>query len=89
MIRGITRSGFSFEVSKNIGNNMELLEALSDMSDKDLLAMSRVCKLVFGEKQKKALYDHLRTEDGRVPIESVNDAIKDVFEAAGKAGKNS
>lgn len=89
IVTGITRSGFCFEVNKNIGDNMELLEALSDMSDSDLLAMSRVCKIVFGEKQKKALYDHLRTEDGRVPIESVNDALKDVFEAVGKAGKNS
>lgn len=89
MIKGTTRSGFSFEVNKNIGDNMELLEALADMSDKDLLAMSRVCKIIFGEKQKKELYDYLRTEDGRVPVEGVNDAIKDVFEAVGKAGKNS
>ena len=89
MITGTTRSGFSFEISENLGDNMELLEVLEEMSNKNPYALAKACKIVLGEQQKKALYDHLRTEDGRVPVEGVSDAITDIFEAAGKPGKNS
>lgn len=89
MVIGTTNSGFRYEVKKNVANDMELLEALEEMSDENPFAMAKVCKRVFGEKQKKALYDHLRTEDGRVPVEMVSDAITEVFNAIGTAGKNS
>ena len=89
MITGTTRSGFSIEISENLGNNMELLEVLEELTDKNPYALARACKIVLGEQQKKALYNHLRTEDGRVPVEGVSDAISDIFGAAGKQGKNS
>lgn len=89
MIRGITKSGFEFEVSENIGDNMEMLEALNDMSEKEVSGISRVCEIALGKEQKKRLYDHVRTEDGRVPVSAINDAIGDIFETVGKAGKNS
>ena len=89
MVRGITRNGFQFEVSKDIANDMELLELLEKMIDNNLLVLGKVCKKVLGEDQKKALYEHLRREDGRVPVNEVNGAIEDIFDAVGKAGKNS
>ena len=89
MIQGTTKSGFRFEINENIGDNMELLEMLSDMKEGDWLAMSKVCEMTLGKEGKKALYDHLRTEDGRVPVADVSSAIVEIFEAAGKKGKNS
>lgn len=89
MIQATTKSGFNFEVSENVGDNMELLELLSEMKEGDYLAMSKVCKMTLGKEGKKALYDHLRTEDGRVPVASVIETIIEIFEAAGKAGKKS
>lgn len=89
MIQRTTKSGFQFETSENLGDNMELLENLAEMDAGDILAMSRVCKIVLGEEGKKKLYDHLRTEDRRVPVEGVANAIREIFEAVGKKGKNS
>lgn len=79
-MRGTTASGFEFEVSDQINNDMELLEALESMQDGDALALAKVARKILG-KQKDALYDHLRTEDGRVPIEAVTQEIKDIFGA--------
>ena len=82
------KSGFCFETSEELGNNMELLECLAEMDSGDIMAMSKVCKIVLGEDGKKKLYDHLRTEDGRVPVEAIASAIKEIFESVGKKGKN-
>lgn len=86
---GITSSGFKYHVEEATFDNMELLDALEEMTDEDSLAISRVVKLVLGEEQKKLMYNHLRTADGRVPIVAVNKEIAEIFDAFGTKGKNS
>ena len=87
MISGVTRSGFAFEVDEAVANDMELFEALCDLDNGDATAVVPVCRIILG-KQKKALYDHLRRDNGTVPIEDVSDAIMEVIEALGDDGKN-
>lgn len=87
MVAGTTRSGFRFEVSEDIADNMELFEALCDLDGGDERALVPVCRIVLG-KNKKALYDHLRTEDGRVPVTSVVEEIADILTHL-KEGKKS
>ena len=85
MIKGVTRSGFEFEVAEDIANDMELFEALTDLDNGDLRAIVPICRTIIGDR-KKELYDHLRGEDGRVPIERVSDEIVDILTAV-KDGK--
>lgn len=89
MVRGTTKSGFQFEVSKDVVNDMELLELLEEMTDENFFVMGKTCKKILGENQKKALYDHLRTDDGRVPVDAVSEVITEIFNAMGTEGKNS
>ena len=49
----------------------------------------KLLNMVLGEEQKKRLYDHLRTEDGRVPTQAIGDAMEEIFAAAGDQSKNS
>lgn len=86
-MKGTTRSGFGFEVADNIVNDMELFEALCDLDAGDARAVVPVCRIVLGD-QKKALYDHLRTEEGRVPVDKVTEEILDILTAI-KDGKKS
>jgi hypothetical protein len=86
MITGTTRSGFAFSVPEDVANDMELFEALCDLDNGDATAVVPVVRAVLGN-QKKALYDHLRT-DGRVPVDKVVDEIADIL-AAVKDGKKS
>lgn len=85
---GRTRHGFCFDVAPAVMDNMELLDALAAANDNDPLAISRVCVMILGEEQRKRLYDHLRTEDGRVPLADVSAALEDIMASFGTVGKN-
>ena len=82
------KNGLKIEMNENTMDNMELVDTLAEAADDDPLAVSRMTKLVLGTEGRKKLYDSLRTEDGRVPVAAVSDAIKEIFEAFGEKGKN-
>lgn len=88
MITAKTESGFSIELEENALDNMEVLDALSDLDEGNPLAMSRLVVKLLGKDGKKRLYDHLRTEDGRVPASAVESSIMELFQSI-NAGKNS
>lgn len=87
MVTGITSSGFSFSLDEKVLDDMELVDTLAEMQEGDPLAISAVVRMVLGD-QRRALYDHLRTADGRVPASAVSEEIRQIFDAFGKAGKN-
>lgn len=88
MITAKTESGFSIELKESALDNMEVLDALSDLDEGNPLAMSRLVVKLLGKDGKKRLYDHLRTEDGRVPASAVESAIMELFQSINN-GKNS
>ena len=85
---GVTASGFAWQLDDAVLNNMELVDALAEMQEENPLQISAVCRLVLGKAQRKALYDHLRTEDGRVPADQVSAALNEIFLALGPDAKN-
>lgn len=87
MIEGTTSSGFTFSLEDGALDDMELLDALVDLQEDDTAALSRVCRRLLGDEQRKALYDTLRTDSGRVPASAVTAAIGEIFQAI-QAGKN-
>lgn len=87
-IKGKTSSGFEFEIDSMVMDDMELVDALADTMNDNPLSFSIVCTKLFGNEQKKRLYNHLR-KDGRVPLEAISNEIADVFKAMGEDGKNS
>ena len=89
MITGTTNSGFSFEIPENAIDNMELVDALAEVENGNGTKVSDVCKIFLGDKLRKRLYDHLRTEDGRVPVAALTAELKEMFDAFGQKGKNS
>ena len=82
-------NGFVISVDENVIDNMELVDALAEMKDDDdSLGISKVARLILGKKQRKALYDAVRTEDGRVPLNEISHAIEEIFAAFDEQGKN-
>jgi hypothetical protein len=82
VIKGETSTGFSFSIPRQNLDNMDLLDAISEMGDSNPLAFSKVINLMLGKDQKKKLYDHVRTDDGRVPVEKLSTEIQEIFEAS-------
>ena len=77
-MKGKTSKGFKFEIKDEALDNMELVECMADV-DKNPLLFPKICNMILGEEQKKALYDFYRTEDGRVPIDDISNAIQEIF----------
>lgn len=75
MITAKTESGFSIELEESALDNMEVLDALSDLDEGNPLAMSRLVVKLLGK-------------DGRVPASAVESAIMELFQSI-NAGKNS
>ena len=82
MIRGVTSDGFEYEIDAKTLDNMELVDAISDATEGDKLAISRICRHLLGVDQRKALYNHHRKEDGTVPIEAVSKTVIEIFSTA-------
>ena len=87
MIKGKTKSGFSYELDKERLNNYELLEAIEELEENPLV-LSRVVNLLLGKEQTKKLKNHLRTENGIVPTEKMSEEITEIFQNQGDT-KNS
>lgn len=81
-----TKTGFEMEIDDSCIDDMELFEAITDLQDGNTMAIPTVVRKICGAN-KKALYDHCRTEDGRVPMQAISDEINDIFEVLG--AKNS
>lgn len=88
MLKGKTESGFCFEIDETALDDMEFVEALADLEE-DALKFPKVCNMLLGKDQKKKLYDHLRNENGKVPVEAVSNAIAEIMSVAGESTKNS
>ncbi|WP_294526381.1 hypothetical protein [uncultured Allofournierella sp.] len=87
MLKGKTKSGFAFEIQDERLNNMELLDALTELDAGDSTRISQVLKMLFSSEEKRALYEHLRTPAGTVPIEAVAAELEEIF-ASGQQAKN-
>jgi len=86
-IKGMTSTGFSFEIDEEARDDMEILERLIDMSRGDLTAMPDVLIGLLGAEQKKALYEHCRGKSGRVSSKAVFAEVQSIFENT-KAGES-
>lgn len=82
-----TRTGFEATVQASRLNDMELLEIIGAVDDGETQKLPQLCKMLLGEEQKKALYDHCRTEAGNVPIDAVLLEMQDIFKALSEDAK--
>lgn len=87
VIKGTTKSGFSFEIDEDTFNDAELLEELVSLDKGDAMKYPEVVRMILGNDQKKALYDHIRNDKGRVPLDKLSSEIVEIFQASNK-GKN-
>ena len=85
MVTGKTKSGYEFSIEKEKFNDMELMDMLGEMHDNPFM-LGNVIEKILGKEEKKKLYDSLRNEAGRVPVEAAQDALDCIFNAdtAGK-----
>jgi len=87
MLKGTTKTGFKFEIHDDKLNDYELFEVISEVDTNPFL-LPKLVTMLLGEDQKKKLMNHLRTEDGRVPLDKIGEEIMEIF-TSGRKLKNS
>ena len=80
MLKGTTPSGFKFKIDEDIRDDMELLEAITQIDSGDVTEMPNLLRILLGEEQKSKLYEHCRNDKGRVSATKVSEEIKAIFE---------
>lgn len=87
-VKGVTSTGFQYEVELSRIDNMEFIERIADLADmeengKEIVATIKLMEDVLGENQKKRLYNHVRTDEGNAPILAVSKEFEEILQAAG------
>lgn len=87
MHKGVTSSGFEFELEDEVLDDYELLEILHKIDNGDNgLIVDMVDKLL-GEDQKNKLKEHLRNKNGRVSASLLLKEVMEIFKSNNE-GKN-
>lgn len=78
MINGKTASGFEYTLDPDKLNDYELLEKIGEMEENPF-TLTSIVNMVLGKEQAKKLKDHIRSENGTVPIEKMTAEITEIF----------
>lgn len=76
----ITRSGFEWEIDDDANDDQELLDALVEL-DENGSKYGKVLDILLGKEGKKALYEHVRNEKGKVRASLVVKELADIVTA--------
>lgn len=79
MINGETKTGFKFEIDPDIVRDMEFIEIVAEAQGNMLKTPVMVTALL-GADQRKRLYDHVRTEAGRVLYEDIDREVTEILD---------
>lgn len=84
MIKTVTtKSGYTVSVETDKMDDMAYIDALAQLQTDDL-KLPYVVDMILNPEDKTRLYDHVRTEDGRVPILKFAAEFGEVLNLLGK-----
>ena len=90
MLTGTTSSGFEYSLDEDTLNDMELVDLMVEVQkdSENIRATMEFYERIIGTEQKKRLYDHLRDENGRVPVKQYFLECTEMVKALKEKGKN-
>ena len=78
MIKGITKSGFKFEISDKALDDYEILELMADV-DSNALLVPKIFEKLLGTKQKENLIKFLKKRDGYASTEKMAKILEEIL----------
>ena len=89
MTEGKTKSGFAYVIDDDVRDDMELLEGFIALDNGDMTSLTQCITSLLGDEQKRALYDHCRSEKtGRVSAKKVMAEVGEILNDARDEVKN-
>ena len=86
VITGKTKTGFEYEIDKKILNDYEFLEEIDNIG-KNPLIIIKILKRLLKEEQLEKLKEHIRNEEGIVPIDKMEKELTDIFDGINEIKK--
>lgn len=83
-----TEAGFVIEIDEEAFDDMEVVDMLAEIEENPLIT-SKLLTKTLGKDGKKALYDFLRNDKGRVPSGAAMSLFEEIMMLAGEETKNS
>lgn len=83
----VTKSGFEIDMAPEVLDDMEVFELIVEVDKGDATKLPALLGLILTPEQKTALYEHCRTEEGRVPISKVVAEFAQIMEGMRDAEK--
>ena len=81
-IKTVEIDGFTLDIDTSVFEDYEFLESLADVADGQPSSIVRPFRMLFAGDTYQAVKDHLRDEDGRVPVKSMSAFLSKVVKAA-------
>lgn len=85
MIKGITQSGFEFEVDPRVKQDWRLIKAIADVQSKEddraIEGTVKLINIILGEKEEEIISHIASLNDGYVPTAAIMAEIKDILNA--------
>lgn len=89
MIKGVTASGFEYEIDETKLKNMRVLKLFQKMQKDNGTAFLEAITAVLGEEQEERLYNYLEEKEGSANVENTVREFGEILRTAGDALKNS
>lgn len=87
MIKGITSTGFKFEIEDDVLDDWNILKYLKKIDEGEIEYIIDVVPLLLGKEQEEKLEKHLKEFEGRIRMTSMAKEISEIMES-GKDLKN-
>jgi len=78
VITGKTKTNFEYNIDKKILNDYELLEEIDNIG-KNPVIIIKLLRRLLQEEQLEKLKEHIRNEEGMVPIDKMEKELEDIF----------
>ena len=82
-----TPSGFAWDIDPVKMDDMRIVEDLAAIDNGEIYRVLDVLQRLIGKDGKDALYAHLQTEDGRVPVSAFVEELDAIIHFLGADGK--
>lgn len=76
------KDGFETEIIEENVGDWEFLEVLSDIDEGEEGLIVKAARMMLGKDGVKDLKEHLRNENGKVPLEVMINALRELMESA-------
>lgn len=81
MLKGISASGFEFEIDEEVLDDWEMLELLQEIDDGSVGKIAKAIVLLLGKEQYEKLKNFIKARDGKIKASVMIDEFTSIMNA--------